>query len=241
MIGPRSGSALALSFLLVGGVLNSAAWGTTIQFQTLPGATVGGEPVNARATFTTSTDTVSIKLENLQADPNSVKAVIYDVTFRLSTGQNVGTITSTTGIERTVNDDGTFSDTGPINLVDWGLFTTGSQLDLDRILAPGQKHHGVIGPPNSVSGQYDNAGGSIADNNAHVPFWGESADFVLNVPGVTAESAITAATLAFNTTSGNTVTVVPVPEPTSWALACLAVGMLSLSVQPRKAARDRVL
>jgi hypothetical protein len=207
----------------------------------MPGATIGGEPVSARATFTTSTDTVSIKLENLQADPNSVKAVVYDVMFSLSTGQTVGTNTSTTGTERTVNDDGTFSDTGPINLVDWGLFTSGSQLDLDRILAPGQKHHGVIGPPNSVSGQYDNANGSIADNNAHVPFWGESADFVLNVPGVTAESSISAATLAFNTTSGDTVNVVPVPEPASWALACLAVGMLSLSVQPRKAARDRVL
>jgi len=229
MIGPRSGSALALSFL-IGGLMNSAAWGTTIQFQTMPGATVGGEPVSALATFTTSTDTVSIKLENLQADPNSVKAVIYDVMFSLSTGQNVGTITSTTGIERTVNGDGTFSDSGPINLVDWGLFASGSQLDLDRIQAPGQKQHGVIGPPNSVSGEYDNAGGSIAGNNAHDPFWGESVDFVLNVPGVTAASTITAATLAFNTTSGNTVTVVPVPEPASWALACLAVGMLSLSI-----------
>jgi hypothetical protein len=229
MIGPRTGSALALSFL-IGGLLNSAAWGTTIQFQTMPGATVGGEPVNARATFTTSTDTVSIKLENLQADPNSVKAVIYDVMFSLSTGQNVGTITSTTGIERTVNDDGTFSDSGPINLVDWGLFTSGSQLDLDRIAAPGQKQHGVIGPPNTVSGEYDNAGGSIGGNNPHDPFWGESVDFVLNVPGVTAESTITAAALAFNTTSGNTVTVVPVPEPASWVLACLAVGALSLSI-----------
>jgi hypothetical protein len=229
MIGPRSGSALALSFL-IGGLLNSAAWGTTIQFQTMPGATVGGEPVSARATFTTSTDTVSIKLENLQADPISVKSVIYDVMFSLSTGQNTGTITSTTGVERTVSVDGNFSDSGLINLVDWGLFTSGSQLDLDRIQAAGQKHHGVIGPPNSVSGEYDNAGGSIADNNAHDPFWGESVDFVLNVPGVTAASTITAATLSFNTTSGNTVTVVPVPEPAGWALACLAVSMLSLSI-----------
>src|SRR5262245_49848737 len=158
MIGLRASSALGIC--LLGGFLNSAAWGTTIQYQTMPGATIGGEPVSARATFTTSADTISIKLENLQADPNSVKSVLYDVLFSVSTGQNTGTITSTTGIERTVGTGGTYTDNGPINLVDWGLFTSGTQLHLDRLGAPGQKHHGIIGPPNSVSGEYDNASGS---------------------------------------------------------------------------------
>src|SRR5262249_12976495 len=114
----RSSRALALCFVF--GLPTSAAWGTTIQFSTPAGATIGGEPVSAKATFMTSANTIAVKLENLQADPSSVKAVIYDVMFSLSTGQNAGTITSTMGVERTVNDDGTFSDSGPMNLVDWG-------------------------------------------------------------------------------------------------------------------------
>ncbi len=210
-------SIIALGFV-ISGLLNAAALAAIIQYQTSPGDNIGGEPVNAIARFTSSADTINVNLTNLQADPTSPKSIIYDVFFTVSTGQTSGTITSTTGIERTVNSGGTFSDSGSVNVVDWGLFTSGAQLHLDRLGAGGQPKHGVIGPPNSGSGKYDAANGSIAGNGPHNPFWGGSADFVLNVSGVTTSSTITAVTFSFNTTPGSNIVGVPVPEPASLGL-----------------------
>jgi hypothetical protein len=224
-------STFALGFAL-SGLLDTAALAAVIQYQTSPGDNIDGESVHALATFTSSTDTINVNLTNLQTDPISPKSIIYDVFFTVSTGQTTGTIASTTGIERTVNGDGTFSDSGSVNVVDWGLFTSGAQLHLDRLAAGGQPAHGVIGPPNSGSGIYDAAGGSITGNVPHNPFWGGSADFVLNVPGVTASSTITAVTFSFNTTAGSNIVAVPVPEPAS--IAILAAGGVLLMGRRRR-------
>jgi hypothetical protein len=218
-------------------LLNSTVYGTTIQYQTVSGATVGGEPVNACATLTTSADTISVKLENFQADPNSPKSILYGLLFTVSTGQNSGTISSTTGVERTVHSGGTFTDVGPKSLIDWGLFTSGSQLSLDRLAAPGQKLHGIVGPPNPLSGLYAAAGGAVADSSTHDPFWAGSADFTLNVPGVTANSTITAATFSFNTTAGNVITATVVPEPAALTLALLGFGGVYLLLKRKPCRR----
>jgi hypothetical protein len=205
------------------------AFGATIQYTTSPGDNIGGETVHALGTFTTSANNISVILQNLQADPTSPKSIIYDVFFTVSTGQNSGSISSTTGIERTVNSGGTYSDTGTVNVIDWTLATSGAQLHLDRLSAGGQPAHGVIGPPNSGSGKYDAANGSIAGNGPHNPFWAGTADFELNVPGVTAASTITAVAFSFNTTAGNNITAVVVPEPSAAVLAGMA-GLLMASV-----------
>ncbi|MCC7085868.1 MAG: hypothetical protein IT427_12775 [Pirellulales bacterium] len=203
-----------------------SVFGLTIQYQTVPGSTIGGEPVDARATFTTSTDTIAVKIENFQADPISPKSVVYDVLFNVSTGQNTGTITSTTGIERTIISGGTYTDTGLVSNTDWGLFTSGANLHLDRLAAPGQKKHGVIGPPNAGTNKYDAAGGALT-GGPHNPFWGGSADFVLNVPGVTANSSITAISFSFDTSAGNDVPAQLVPEPAGVVLGSL--GLICLT------------
>jgi hypothetical protein len=229
MINSRARAVAIFVFsLYVASLINSPAFAAIIQYQTSPGDNVDGEPVNALATFTTSSDTISIKLQNLQADPSSPKSIIYDVLFTLSTGENAGTITSTTGIERTVHGDATFSDSGAVDVVDWGLFTSAGQLHLDRLGAPGQKKHGVIGPPNSGTGEYTAAGGAIAGNDPHNPFWAESAEFVLNVPGVTAATTVTAATFSFNTTPGSDVPGIHAPEPATLILAVLGLASICI-------------
>ncbi len=206
---------LAASF---SGSLVQTSLAAFIQYKTIPGGNVDGEPVNALASFTTSANTITVKLENLQANPISPKSIIYDILFSVSTGQNSGTIASTMGIERTVQGGGTFTDTVLKNVVDWALVTSGANLHLDRLSGSGQPKHGIIGPP-AGSGKYDAANGSIAGNGPHNPFWAGSAEFVLNVPGVTAASTITAINFSFNTEAGYTVPAELVPEPASIAMA----------------------
>jgi hypothetical protein len=201
-----------------------AASAAIIQYQTVPGSTVGGEPVNAKATFTTSADTITVLIENLQADPISPKQVVYDVLFNVSTGQNAGTITSTTGLEREIVSGGTYTDTAT-SVTDWDLNTSGANLHLDRLAAPGQKKHGVIGPPNAGTNKYDAAGGAIT-GTSHNPFWGGSATWVLNVPGVTAASTISVINFSFNTVPGDNVPAEVVPEPTGIVLASLGLAFM---------------
>ncbi|MDX1962877.1 MAG: hypothetical protein SFX18_06980 [Pirellulales bacterium] len=210
--------------LLLGGVTLSSASAAIIQFDTLPLANIDGEPVKARATFTTSTDSISILIENLQADPNSVKQVIYDLQFLVTTGQNSGTIDSITAVERSIANGGSYAD-GPVMartgaLIDWNLNTVGTYLHLDRLTVAGQKKHGIIGPPKSPENLYVDANNSIT-GATHNPFFGGSATFLLNVPGVTSASSIKDVSFSFNTTPGSNVPGV-VPEPGVYA----ALGLL---------------
>jgi hypothetical protein len=232
--------AIFVSASMLIALTHSLAFGTVVHFQTIPGGNVAGKPVDARATFTTSLNTISLKVDNLLADPNDVKQVIYDLLFSVSTGQNSGTISSITALERTISSGGTFTD-GPIltrtgGLIDWDLNTDGSQLHLDRLTFPGQKKHGIVGPPNAGSNEYDDASGSIT-GGPHNPFFGQTATFLLDVPGVTADSTITAVTFSFNTTPGNNVPgeqFVPTPEPGSAVLAAFGLcGLMGLAVRRR--------
>lgn len=204
------------------------AIGSTIQWQTPSGSTIGGEAVNALATFVTSPDTVTVTIQNLQVDPNSPKAVVYGVLFSLTSGQTTGTISSTTGIERTIVSGGSYTDTGIVDVIDWALVSAAPSLNLNRLDAPGQKKHGVIGPPNSLTNLYNDAGGALS-GTSHNPFWANSAVFVLNVPGVTVDSSVSAATFAFNTTSGDNIIGVQVPEPA--AIALVLCGLVGLVVE----------
>src|SRR5262245_37751676 len=70
-----------LVFLAVGFLAMAAqsASASVTNFVTPTGSTVGGNPVNASATFTTSADTVTVVLTNLQADPKSVVQNLSDL------------------------------------------------------------------------------------------------------------------------------------------------------------------
>lgn len=189
-------------------------------FQTAPGTTTGGLPVSAKATFTTSANTVDILLENLQANPTSVIQCISGLFFELDGGQTGGTLVSSSGTDRFIANGGTFNDTGT-SASGWS-FTNLPPANLNVLGTPTAPSHLVIGPP-GTGNLYSNANGSIAGNGPHNPFFALSATFQLSIPGVTADTLVNSVTFQFNTSPGNTVTV---PEPATLGLAGLATALL---------------
>ena len=206
---------------------------TVISFVTPSGSNdSAGDPVNAKVTFTTGAGTVAITLANNQTGMKDAGQTLSDLLFTISTGQNSGTVSSSSGLERNVNSDKTFTD-GSTVAAGWVLTTSGASLHLDVLAGTGHAGpaHTILGP--ATGSTYPNANGSIAGNGPHNPFLDETVTFNINVTGVTAGSTISAATFSFGTTDGaDTINGVPAPEPSTLILA--APGGLALLAMRRR-------
>src|SRR3954470_23165427 len=101
---------IATSLLCLYSFVSSRAQASFIQADSSPGTSLNGLPVKVRATFTTSANTLSILLTNLQGDPQSNVQNISGLRFAITTGQTSGSLTSSSGKERTVNSNRTFTD-----------------------------------------------------------------------------------------------------------------------------------
>lgn len=217
---------LAITTAIVAGVLwisTQVASASLITYTTPAGSTLGGQPVEAKVTFTTSTDHIVVRLENLQADPTTVAQNISYLYFKVSTGQTAGTIESLSATDRVVASGATFTDT-PAGSTHWTVEGSGAEVFLHTLGAGGQPIQTIIGPPNG-EGRYASAKGSIAGNGPHNPSWASGAEFTLDVPGVTAQSTIPDVTIGFGTAFGSSVEV---PEPATMALLALGGSMLTL-------------
>jgi len=223
----------------------SAAEGGFTTFITTPGATLKGLRVNAGAEFITSKNKITLVLHNFAADPRSVIQNLSAFSFTVSTGQKVGRLKTSSGKERTVNSDRNFTD-GPVVSTGWVLRTLSEQFFLRGIGAgtrgPG---HTLIGDPNSRTGKYNHANGSIKTNAPHRPFLHGPLTFTLTVRGVTVNSLISAATFSFGTKSGNNVAGVMmtpasrltgVPEPSS--LIVFGFGALGIVMSAARRRRQ---
>jgi hypothetical protein len=179
------------------GLLAASVNANTVTFVTPAGATTSGGPVDASAEFTTSSDVLTITLSNLQANPTDVAQLISDLSFGLNSGQTSGSLSSSSGLERTVAKGGAFTDAA--TPVDTGWALTGLQLSvLGTPIGPG---HLIIGGPDA-SDKYSNANGSIADNPSHNPFLAGAVAFTIDIPGLTSDDSVNSATFSFGTTAG---------------------------------------
>jgi hypothetical protein len=218
------------SFISTGNAIVSPF--NTFYFETPVGSTMDGLPVDVGVTFGTFADSVTITIQNLQANPTSVIQNLSDLGFAF-TGLNAptsGTISSSSGVERIVAGDGTFTSG---NTVDTGWYLTsdvifpfGTGLELyvlDTAVGPA---HTIIGPA-GPGDLYSNANGSIAGNDPHNPFL-YGATFTLSVPGIVGSTGIAGVEWSFGTTAGN---IIQTPEPTT--LLLLGSGMLVLAFARR--------
>jgi PEP-CTERM motif len=206
--------------------LASLAWATTASAALFhfSGTSSDSHAVSGTADFTlnAAADTVTVKLGNTTTTTNDAGELFTGLDFSL--GGLMPTMTSDTGIERTVNGAGSFVDTGAAQNLSWSLVSLGSgmyQLNFNP-----NAEHGIIGPP--TAGSYSGANGSIKGNAGHNPFAAEMAVFVLSVPGLEANTAVDAKVFRYGTglnpASG---TITFVPEPSTIVLLAMAAAAFS--------------
>jgi hypothetical protein len=216
---------------VVVGFAASSAKADMVTFVTPTGATTGGGPVNASATFTTSANTLTIGLHNLLANPTDVAQLLSDLSFTVGNGGSLtgASLASSSGQEITVNSGGTFT-LGPTVATGWAPLLGGTSGLLNVLGAGGAgPMHLIIGPPGAGS-LYSNANGSIAGNGPHNPFLNNSATFTISGTGITGDTTVTSATFSFGTTSGinvaGTLQTTPVPAPPALVLGLVGAAGL---------------
>jgi len=214
-----------------------AAHAAIFDFTTPTGSTVGGLPVSASATITTGTNSISVTLRDLQANPLAAGQLLSDLFFTYSGGALTGaSLSSSSGQEVTVASNGTFTlGSTPVG-TGWGISASGSTLHLDGLAGTSTPAHTIIGPPGG-GGTYSNANSSIAGNGPHNPFLNQTANFVISLIGITSATNITGAIFSFGTESGNNVTGVPSAVPLPGALPLFATGLAALALLRRKKKR----
>lgn len=202
----RSGCAIAFVISVLIAAPHASA--TLISFS---GTSSDGHVVAGEALFTPSAGTVTVKLTNTTGTTLDAGELFTGLDFSL--GGLTPSLTSKLGIERTVTGSGSFSDTGAAQNLSWSLASLGSgnyQLNFN----PDAKD-AIIGPPSG--GNYAGANGSIKGNGGHNPFAAETATFVLDAPGATANTSATVTTFRYGTSldPASGTTIINVPEPAS--------------------------
>jgi hypothetical protein len=216
---------VTLSLACVLGVSRASA--STISFS-FSGTSTASHPISGTADFTLSAGSATIKLTNTTVKTFAADELLTGLDFTLA--GLTPTISSKTGIERTVDGSGGFTDTGSAQNLTWSLVSLGSgsfQLNFNP-----DATDAIIGPP--TGGNYSGANGSIKGNAGHNPFAAQMATFVLNVPGLTDNTNLVNVT-AFRYNTGVDKadgTIVRSPEPSSLCLLGLALPALAFRRRP---------
>lgn len=207
---------ILLSLALAAILANSA--GAAFVFT---GNSADGHAVSGSAAFALNDalDTVTVTLTNTTTTTLDAGELFTGLDFRI--GGLASTMTSDTGIQRTVAGDGTFADTLTPQDLSWSLISLDSgnyQLNFNP-----NARDAIIGPPSG--GTYAGANGSIKGNPGHNPFAAQTATFVLSVPGLAASTLVDVTTFRYGT-SLEPATGTITPEPGSVVLISFASLML---------------
>lgn len=187
------------------------------------GLSSDGHAVSGQADFTLNAgaDTVLVKLTNSTATTLDAGELFTGLDFSL--GGLTPSMTSDTGIQRTVNGAGAFTDTGSPQNLTWTLANQGGG-SFQLNFTPGADD-AIIGPP--TAGSYAGANGSIKGNAGHNPFAAEMAEFLLSVPNLEANTPVSVTVFRYGTTLAPATGTIT-PEPAAAALAMIGLPLAGL-------------
>ena len=211
--------------------ISGTALAGSFTFVTPGGSTdTAGEAVNAQAIFTPGNGTLSITLDNLIVNQKSVGQDLSDLFFTLSNVTAGGSLTSSSGLERTVVFGGTFTDGSTVS-TGWGFTVTGGVFHLNALVGGTAPTHTIIGAPDG-SNLYSNANDSITGSamhtpGVHSPFLVGDVTFTLAIAGINSDTIVTGATFSFGTTAGDNVPGTPPTVPDSGTTSMLLGGALA--------------
>jgi hypothetical protein len=199
--------------------VSPAAHGAVITF------TNAGNGATGSANFVFGTNTLTLTLTDTVVNPGDVAFDLSGFMFTL-TGSTGAALVSSSGLERTVAANGTFTD-GATVATGWIFSAAAGTYTLDDLAGGGAgPAHTIIGTPNG-SNVYSNANPSIEGNGPHNPFLAQTAVFNFTFTGgVNSDSTPKNIQWQFGTTSGFSGGTVP--EPMS--LSLVGGGLLALGL-----------
>jgi hypothetical protein len=218
------------------------AHANSVTFVTPTGALAAGESVSASAVFTPGTNSLTISLTNMlsAAAMKDAGQLLSDLFFTLNTAATgAAGVTSSNGTFidlQTNNSVGSATPTAqsgnPADKIGWFFSNSGTNSwHLDGLNGGSSNNPGqlIIGGT-TADNAYPMANSSLAGNDPHNPFVQGTGVFVLDIPGVTSMTNVTAATFSFSTSSGIDVTgqLQPTPEPRFYTLLLSAGLFLGL-------------
>ena len=227
----KKATILLVALALVLALMAAPAMATYFE---VSGTSSSGSDILAAANVITGAGSVEVQLWNLQVPMENISQVLSDFSFVLSDTPtaDASLASPSVGTERAFNN-GAFTDTlnQPFT---WGLTTTGATIKLDDLNSGDSPIHTIIGPPNA-DGTYSSGNSGLVGNAAtpvpqHSPYlFGTESDpvtWLLNVPGVTADTLVTSATFSFGTATGDNHTVPLPPSVLLLGSGFLGIGIL---------------